>query len=310
MPKADDIRWFKQQFGGEIEAELAGTPFDLDMLVAIACQETGYIWSTLRKKSLTRAEILALCVGDTIDARPDGTGRRAFPRNKAHLVAKPNGRRMFAIARKALVDMSKYMRGYRPSARHPNKFCRGYGVFQRDLQFFLKDPDYFLNLEYEKFENTLAHCLDELKRGLRKLRFQNKQSLTDYEFACVAITYNTGRFIARRKLKQGYFDGKHFYGEKIYNFVRLSRTVGLPKPRVPGQYEVDARGGLHLRKGPGLGFAIGTTIPTGTEVTVSGFDGTDKKWARVDLQGDGLVDGHMFASFLRLIKASEQDEDD
>ena len=28
------------------------------------------------------------------------------------------------------------------------------------------------------------------------------------------------------------------------------------------------------------------------------FDGPGGEWARVDLQGDGLVDGHMFAAFL------------
>ena len=32
MPNAEDIRWFKQQFGKKIDAAVAGTPFDLDML--------------------------------------------------------------------------------------------------------------------------------------------------------------------------------------------------------------------------------------------------------------------------------------
>ena len=63
MPRADDIRWFKQQFRGQIERELTGTPFDLDMIIAIACQETGYIWSVLRKKPLPLDRVVALCVG-------------------------------------------------------------------------------------------------------------------------------------------------------------------------------------------------------------------------------------------------------
>jgi hypothetical protein len=41
MVTADDIGWFKRQFRIQIEAALPGTPFDLDMIVAIACQETG-----------------------------------------------------------------------------------------------------------------------------------------------------------------------------------------------------------------------------------------------------------------------------
>jgi hypothetical protein len=68
MPNAKDILWFKQQFRTEIEAAVHGTPFTLDMLAAVACQETGHIWSTLRKTDLSLDRILELCVGDTIDA--------------------------------------------------------------------------------------------------------------------------------------------------------------------------------------------------------------------------------------------------
>ena len=49
MANAEDIQWFKEQFHAEIEAKVAETVFDLDMLTAIACQETGEIWPVLRK---------------------------------------------------------------------------------------------------------------------------------------------------------------------------------------------------------------------------------------------------------------------
>ena len=52
MPNASDIAWFKENFAKPITAAVAGTPFDLDMLTAIACQETGYIWQVLRRKNL------------------------------------------------------------------------------------------------------------------------------------------------------------------------------------------------------------------------------------------------------------------
>src|SRR4051812_39733253 len=87
VPTAADISWFKQNFGAEAAPALAGTPFDLDMLVAIACQETGHVWGLLRRKSFAKERILALCVGDTLDANGD-KGRRAFPQTKADLVAK------------------------------------------------------------------------------------------------------------------------------------------------------------------------------------------------------------------------------
>src|SRR5262245_28319926 len=129
MPTADDIRWFKRQFRGQVEAALTGTPFDLDMIVAIACQETGYIWSTLRKKNLPLEKIVALCVGDTIDYRGPGKGRQAFPRTKEVLVAAPKGQAMFDIARKALEDMATYITSYQSAAANPKKFCHGFGVF-------------------------------------------------------------------------------------------------------------------------------------------------------------------------------------
>jgi hypothetical protein len=298
MPKADDIRWFKQQFRGQIERELTGTPFDLDMIVAIACQETGYIWSVLRKKQLPLERIVALCVGDTIDFKGPGKGRQAFPRNKDELVAKPNGQLMFAIARKALEDMAVHITGYHDAAANPKKFCHGFGVFQRDLQFFKDDPGYFLERRYENFSDTLAHCLGELRRGLKKVGFESRPHLSDMEFCAVAIAYNTGGYKPAKGLKQGFFDGEKFYGERIDEYLKLSRSVDTPTSVAPGRYVVIAREGLKLRGGPGTNFDSEKTLPAGTELTVVAASEVDPSWARVDLEGDGLLDGYVFASFL------------
>jgi hypothetical protein len=233
MPNAGDIGWFKQQFAADIRAASNGTPFDVDMLVAIACQETGHIWSRLRRKTnpkLTREEILALCVGDTIDAKPSGGGRRAFPKTKADLLSKPKGKEMFAIAREALEKMAPHVPGFSGAVANKNKFCHGYGVFQYDLQFFLKEPDYFLERRYEKFDQTLGKALEELTNAKKRVAsVKNKTRLTDLEFAHVAIAYNTGSFKPAKGLKQGFknSDGQ-FYGELIFDFVRLSRTVAVP----------------------------------------------------------------------------------
>ena len=88
MPNSKDVAWFKSQFGQSITSALAGTPLTLDLVTAIACQETGYIWQTLRKKLDDVKRVLELCVGDTIDG---SGGRSAFPKNKAVLLAKPRG---------------------------------------------------------------------------------------------------------------------------------------------------------------------------------------------------------------------------
>lgn len=226
MPNSQDILWFKQQFRTEIEAAVQGTPFTLDMLTAVACQETGSIWAILRKKDLSVERILELCVGDTIDAKPGGGGRRAFPKNKAELVQAPNGQEMFGIARQALVDMAKFIPGFNGAVANPNKFCHGYGIFQFDLQFFKTEPDYFLQKRYAIFPDCLAKCIGELTNAQRRASLQGKTKLTDLEMAAVAIAYNTGRFVPSKGLKQGFKDsaGK-FYGENFFEFLRLAHTV-------------------------------------------------------------------------------------
>ena len=245
MPTVEDIRWFKQAFRAQIEAALVHDPFDLDMVVAIACQETGNVWSVLRKKGLSLDRILALCVGDTIDK-----GRTAFPKTKGELVAWPQGEEMFAIARHALEDMATYIPGYGGAVGDPDKFCHGFGVFQRDLQHFKVDPEYFLEKRYEIFEDALAQCLVVLRHGVAHLGFESKTKLTDEEFAMVAIVYNTGKFIKGKALKQGYKSSGKYYGEWIYYFIGLSRKVDAAPLRT-GAHFVIARNGLKLRGGPG-----------------------------------------------------------
>ena len=224
MPKAEDILWFKQQFHTAIAAGIQGTPFSLDMIAAIACQETGFIWQVLRKRQLSLGQILELCVGDTLDA---SGGRRAFPQTKADLIAEPNGQQMFAIARQALVDMSQHINGFGAAVSNPNKFCHGFGIFQFDLQFFLTEPDYFLEKRYANFDACLGKCVGELRNALRRVGLQDRAALSDLEMASVAIAYNTGSFKPSKGLKQGHFNGSKFYGEEFFDFLILSKTVQL-----------------------------------------------------------------------------------
>ena len=78
-------------------------------------------------------------------------------------------------------------------------------------------------------------------------------------------------------------------------------TSGMARTEAPtpGRFTVASRTGLNLRKGPGLDFGVTQILPTGAEVSVIAFDGPNRTWARVDLEGDGLVDGHLFAAFLK-----------
>lgn len=231
MPTREDMLWFKTEFQKKIEAATDGTPFTLDMLTAIASQETGYIWGNLRKQGLSTATILELCVGDTLDS----PNRSAFPQNKDELIKSRNGTKMFAIARKGLEDMAKQTgnKDYQKVVINPDKFCHGFGIFQYDLQFFKSTPDYFLNKEYADFDKCLEICLNELRRGIQKVGLQNKHTLTNLEIASVAIAYNKGSYNPRKGLKQGYFDGNKYYGEYFFDYLRMAQTVAIPGGTAP-----------------------------------------------------------------------------
>lgn len=64
-------------------------------------------------------------------------------------------------------------------------------------------------------------------------------------------------------------------------------------------YAVVARPGLRLRAGPGVEFNVLSTVEPGQIVYVSSLDGPTNEWARVDLRGDGYVDGHLMKAFLQ-----------
>ena len=234
MPNLQDALWFKSQFQPAIERAVAGTALNVDMITAFACQETGEIWPALRRQGLPTAQILELCVGDTIDASPTGGGRRAFPKNKAELLTAADGQRMFDVARQGLVDMASYIPAYRGAASRPEKFCHGFGIFQLDLQFFKVDPAYFLDKRYADFDAALGKCTGELQSVLKRLGWQTKASLTDQECAGIAIAYNTGRYDPAKGLKQGYFDGAKYYGENYFAYLQIARSAQMPAPAPRG----------------------------------------------------------------------------
>jgi hypothetical protein len=214
----DAIVWFKTTFGTKIDAAIAGTPFSRNMIVAIAMQETSYIWRPLYKtKSVD--EVLALCVGDTID----GPRRKAFPRSRADLEAVPRGKEMFRVGREALERLAKINKSYAKVAKNKNKFCRGYGMFQYDLQFFKDDPDYFLDKKWATFDGTLGKCVSELKEKLRYVYGNRKRSLTHKETVYVAIAYNHGSVNLNGGLKQGHENSSgQFYGQLVDQFLTLA----------------------------------------------------------------------------------------
>ena len=224
MPTRDDFAWFKRTFHRQIQPSISATPFTLELLAAIAAQETGHIWGPLRD-SLAVDDLLEVCVGDTLDA---DKGRVAFPKTKADLIAVPRGDEMFRVAREALVKMAGQVPSFAAIARRPDKFCHGYGIFQYDIQFFKTDPGYFLEKRWCRFDASLEKCVEELQAARRRIGLAGRTTLSDMERVHVAIAYNAGRFKPEKGLQQGHFDGRQFYGEKIFDFLRLSQTTAVP----------------------------------------------------------------------------------
>jgi hypothetical protein len=254
MPTTEAIRWFKTNFGADIEREIQDKAYTVDFLTAIACQETGYIWNELRKKVST-AEVIRLCVGDTLDAT---RGRSAFPKTRAELEAHSRGAEMFTIARELLVEMAQYIPGYSGAVSNPSKFCHGFGIFQYDLQFFRVDPAYFLEQKWSNFSEVLRKAINELDSKVLKLRTRGilqGNSLGDDDLIKVAIAYNTGNYNPAKGLKQGYRSGDGvYYGEAIQRFLRLAQQVPndfhVDPPATTRRMVVSASTTLKLRSTP------------------------------------------------------------
>lgn len=216
--------WFKDTYGDKVTQKLAGTPFDLQLLMAIAYQETGYVWGRMIGKT-TLEDLLLCCTGDTIDSPK----RSAFPKNRQELEAYPNGIEMFKIARKALKNVGKWSGTYNNIYNtNPDKFCRGYGIFQYDLQHFKKTPDFFLNEEWSNIEAVIAMALKELKDAQSRIPSLAGKAVLNYKNKIyVAIAYNQGTANVNKDFKQGHKnnDSGRYYGELVNEYYLIASQL-------------------------------------------------------------------------------------
>lgn len=317
MNTKESIAWFKKNFGTTLANAVNGTPFSVDMLSAIAYQETGYIWSRLTD-TLSLKEIAAICVGDTLDY----PNRKAFPRTKAALIAATGGQAMFDIARDCLVQMSKQVPGYSGAVKNKDKFCHGYGIFQYDLQHFQTDPAYFLQKKWTDVNQSIARCIAELKEAKQRQGWAAKTVLTPDEMVYVAIAYNKGSADLKKGFKQGYYDGQKFYGEYIFEYLMLAQSIKTgagndngaplpdPTPADNGKkvYRVTVKdSALNLRKTPLIpaGNApsnVLTRLPDGHLVNWLSGKKTDS-WLEVETTLNGAYfKGFASAQYLQPVK--------
>lgn len=161
-----------------------------------------------------------------------------------------------------------------------------------------------------------------LQRGGRTLAFTNDQDLRFFEdFVAQAVANGaTGvgagvDYMGPRTIHVG-FGAWSVWGAKGKSanapswLVRAANrgrgaqgnapAIPPPNPTVHDddrQYVVVARSGLKLRAGPGTQFSSTGVLPRGTRLAAV-IDQSDSNWARVDLQGDGLFDGYVFAAYI------------
>jgi len=306
MEESREIEWFIKEFGKRVEQGIEGTPFTVPMFAGIAYQETGYLWSRIRKNTDDEEGFLNACVGDIIG----GPRRKAFPRKSKDLIQRENGSAMFEIARDALAVLGEIAPEYSPYVRHKERFCRGYGLFQYDLQFFKVDPEYFLKRGWSTFDGTFGKAVSEATEKAKLLGLYENQKLTITEATKVAIAYNRGSYDSSKGWKQGHRnDQGEYYGELVNRYIKLAtRLLARSSPTSPGlnsgrenslgSYMVNARSGLILRAAPSIESTRLMALPEGQVLTVLGFSGDNQNWALVDLEGDGLADGFMASAFL------------
>ena len=148
------ITWMKKEFTPQMQAAVLNTPFSIDTLCGIACQETAYVWMNWLVQRSTD-EILGLCVFDASGDFP-GTQRRAFPKNTAVF------REKFGEALTTMLigeaNTSRKVRGLKAA----QWVYKGYGIYQYDLQHILEDPDFFKEKLWYSYDECLKKVMKEL----------------------------------------------------------------------------------------------------------------------------------------------------
>jgi hypothetical protein len=114
--------WLKQHFEPQIKEAVYNTPWTVDLVCAIACQETAYKW-LLWIHNYEPLTILQCCVFDA-----SGDYQNDAPKG---------------------YSAAEYL-------------YKGYGIFQYDLQNIQTDPEFFLFKKWYNMSDCLQKLIDEL----------------------------------------------------------------------------------------------------------------------------------------------------
>ena len=166
-------KWLIENFGKSIDEAVHKTPFSVNLICAIACQETAYKWLLWIDK-YKPGIVLGRCVLDASGDFPNTT-RNAFPKNATafqnvygqsflnELINEANLQRA--------MPQSDSLNGYKPA----KYLYKGYGIFQYDLQAVKNDVDFFKLKKWYNIE-------DCLKKLLLELNIKSKQFTAEKDF--------------------------------------------------------------------------------------------------------------------------------
>lgn len=164
--------WLLANFGAAIDAAVAGKPYDMPIVCAIACKETGFIWIS-RSSTMTAAKLLPLLVGDASGDYP-GTSRTAFPVNTAAFRAKFGPALTNTLIAEA--NNARALRGMGPQ----QWVYKGYGIFQYDLQHINTDRAFFENLMWHDIGPCIERLTKELDRTFAAAHGDRREGVRRY----------------------------------------------------------------------------------------------------------------------------------
>ena len=154
------VDWLKRQFGQKMSDRVEGTPFSLDLLCGIVCQETAPQWLRFLN-TLTPVQIVERCVYDASGDYP-GTTRNAFPRNTTAFRDRYGDD--FTNMLIAEANATRVLREFKPK----QWVYKGYGIFQYDLQHVTKNEAFFRDREWYDFDVCLDRAVGELTQKYKE----------------------------------------------------------------------------------------------------------------------------------------------
>lgn len=176
--------WLKTNFQDKIIPAVNGTPYSLELICGIFCQETAYkvqLWID----GFDVNTILARCVFDASGDFP-GTTRNAFPKNVTEFHDKYGNELTDMLISEGNKQRKMPQQDAPNGYKNDSHFLyKGYGIFQYDIQAIQTDYDFFAQKQWYIFDN----CLDRLIRELNsKMKDNLWQAVKSYNGSGEAAT--------------------------------------------------------------------------------------------------------------------------